>query len=160
LKETWGGKFKTIGKILSIEEIPHNPTTTVSLVVSTRLIPYLKIPIGNKKMFKFDLEDVSMDKKEDSIVVPYDHYWQPHPDGTFILMGRKAEKTWHIVDSEIDRDLKKLAIDGFAARMASYSSVKPTWGHEDNVMAKETQGKFGFLDKFGRKSKNQEEEKE
>jgi hypothetical protein len=59
---------------------------------------------------------------------------------------------------EINKDLKTEAIDGFASQMASFSSVKPTWGHEDNVMAKETENKFGFLDKFGRKKPKEMEE--
>ena len=130
------------------------------MAASTRILPYLKLPIGNKKIYKFEEGDAKMDEKENSIVIPYDHYWHKHPSGEFILMGKNAHETWKINDKEIDRDLKALAIDGFAAQMASYSSVKPTWGHEDNVMAKETENKFGFLDKFGRKSNKKEEKNE
>jgi len=151
-------KTKKIGKILSFYAEPaKNPGhKNIRMVAKTR-------HLGNliwwqPRTFVFPLDNVYTKSEKKEIVIPHNYYWNRHPDGTFVLVSPHGEKTFTWNTENVDKDLKEIAIDGFAAQMASYSSVKPTWGHEERMMEKESEGKALGFGRFLKKKKPEKED--
>ena len=153
-------KGKKIGQILSFKAIPSkggNPEYC-TLVARTRNL--FNLIWLSPKTFSFLKKEVILDYDKKTIRIPYNYYWEKHPDGTFMLITPNSESTFKFNMDIVNKDLKQSAIDGYASQMASYSSVRPTWGHERDVIEQEGKAKFGFLDRLKGKSKPKEESEE
>lgn len=173
-KSPHSNKVKLIGRIRSFNEVKLNPhkrtivtpdgkitvdfkkVELVKAVAETRLIG--KIPLGDKKVFIFSPKDVIMDAGKKMVCIPYNLYWNLHPSGEFVLIGDADKESYNYAQSEINLDLREITTDGFAAQMASYSSVKPTWGHDERMMEKESEGKALGFSRFLKKKPKEESE--
>lgn len=159
LKSPYSRHVKLIGRIRSYNVIRTNPneiTKIVSneitkIVCDTRL--FGKLPLGNKRTFMFNSKDANMDAKQGLIIVPYNIYWNIHPSGEYILINEGNRDIYEYAQQEIIGDLNKLNTDGYASQMSSYSSVKPTWGHEERIMEKENEGRALGFGSFLKKKK-------
>jgi len=160
-------KTKLIGTIQTYSEEPikGNPTGKNILIrVTTKTpLPVFKVGFGKPKNYAFMKSDVFMDEKKGSIKVPANFFWERNSDGTFMLISPHIEDIQNWVDDKLYKDIHETAIDGYATQMSSYSSVKPTWGHDERMMDKEGESRMGALENIpfvGNKKKKPEKSEE
>jgi hypothetical protein len=154
VKDIYGThKEKMIGKIQSFKELKDNPVDDICCVVATR--KFWRIPLGRKKIFHFNPKNVIYDDERKVIKIPYNYYWSMLPSGEFTLASPNIQDNWKFNMAEITNDTRTLAIDGYASQMASYSSVKPTWGHEERIMEKEGETSALGFGRFLKKKKTE-----
>jgi len=149
-------KTKMIGKIINYSEQPFkgNPSRNILCRITTKTtIPILNIPIGKSKNFTFIKSDVFMDEGKGTIRIPANYFWERNSDGTFMLISPHISEVEEWVNDKMYKDLYETGIDGLASQMTSYSSVKPTWGHEERIMEKENEGRALGFGSFLKKKK-------
>lgn len=174
-KKRFGTKYKILGRIRGFKVIevtekakykkskdskkrivvkPAKTVDVITISAETRILPMVGIPAGNRQIFMMNKKDVRMEANTNRIIVPYNLYWNEHPSGEMMLIGSDTKITYGYAQREINLELKKLAIDGFASQMMSFSATKPTWGHEDQQKQKELDAKtLGFGKFLKRKEK-------
>jgi hypothetical protein len=149
-------KTKLTGKIISYSEEPvkGNPAKNILCRITTKpVIPIINFPIGKPKNYCFMKSDVFMDETKGTIKVPANYFWERNWEGTFILISPHISEVKDWTDEKMYKDLHETSIDGYASQMTSYSSVKPTWGHEERVMEKENEGRALGFGSFLKKKK-------
>jgi len=154
-------KGKIIGKIKTYSEEPTkaNPGGKEVLCrISANTSNLLKLVWWKPMSFSFMKGDVFIDEKKGVIKIPANYFWERNWDGTMILISPKIAEVQEWVDDKMYKDLHEVAIDGYATQMASYSSVKPTWGHEERIVEKEGEGKALGFGGFLKKKKKKEED--
>lgn len=112
------------------------------------------------QVFVFQLENVKPNEHKKTVMIPYNYYWEKQPDGTMALIAPDFSETIDFVNEKVYKDLHTTAIDGYAAQMVSFSSVKPTWGHEERTTEKENEGRALGIGGFLKSKKSEKEEKD
>jgi len=148
-------KTKKIGKIISYSTQPFktNPSGHKDLIcrvtAKTRHLAYLIW--WHPTNFAFSKNSVFVDTQKGIIKIPANYFWERNSEGTMLLMSPRGKDIKDWVDEKMYKDIHEIAIDGYASQMTSYSSVKPTWGHEERIVEKENEGRAlgfgGFLKK-------------
>lgn len=154
-------KMKRVGKILSYSEEPVklNPKgQAIFLRISAKTRNILGLLWWHPTNFSFMKEDVFLDQQKKIIKIPANYFWEKNSEGTMILISPNIDEVKGWADEKMYKDAHETAIDGYASQMSSYSSVKPTWGHEEKMMDKETEGKALGFGRFLKKKKGESED--